>query len=64
MSFIITTEVVFEEIATKDKQDKTEPETLEFTDASEESLQIYNEAKALSEKENISFRDALLRLNQ
>lgn len=55
-------QVIFEEIATKDKQDKTEPETLEFTDASEESLQIYNEAKALSEKENISFRDALLKV--
>jgi len=55
-------QVVFEEIATKNKQDKTEPETLEFIDASEESLQIYNDAKALSEKEKISFREALLKV--
>ena len=57
-------QVTFEETATKDKlpshqKDKTQ----KFANADEDSLEIFNEAQALAEKENISFRDALLKLN-
>ena len=34
-----------------------------FANADEESLEVFKEAKALAEKENISFKDALLKLN-
>lgn len=57
-------QVVFEEVATKDKQNKENTNITEFTDATDDSLTIYKEAKALAEKENISFRDALLKLNK
>ncbi|HSA07672.1 MAG TPA: hypothetical protein P5556_10900, partial [Candidatus Gastranaerophilales bacterium] len=57
-------QVEFDEIATKKKQDKTEPETVNFENASEDSLEIYNQAKLMSEKEGISFRDALLKLHK
>lgn len=57
-------QVEFSEIATKNKQNQKEPDYSEFSNASEESLTIYNEAKSLSEKENISFKDALLKLNR
>lgn len=57
-------QVVFEEVATKDKQNKEDTNIAEFTDATDDSLTIYKEAKELSEKENISFRDALLKLNK
>jgi hypothetical protein len=55
-------QVEFKELATKNKQDGKEPDAASFENASEESIAIYNEAKALSEKENISFKDALLKL--
>jgi len=57
-------QVEFGEIATKNKQNSKTPNTVEFENASEESIAIYNEAKALSEKENIPFKDALLKLYQ
>ena len=57
-------QVEFKEIATKNKQHKKEAEVVEFENASEESIAIYNEAQALSEKENIPFKDALLKLYQ
>lgn len=57
-------QVEFAEIATKSKQNQKEPDYAEFSNASEESLTIYNEAKSLSKKENISFKDALLKLNR
>lgn len=55
-------QVELKEIATKNKQKSEEAEFIEFADASEESLAIYQEAKLLSEKEKISFKDALLKL--
>ncbi|HSA05678.1 MAG TPA: phage protease [Candidatus Gastranaerophilales bacterium] len=55
-------QVELNEIATKSKQKKEQEEFLDFENASEESLAIYQEVKQLAEKENICFKDALLRL--
>lgn len=58
-------QIEFEEVATKKKANTTPTaEHDEFADASEESLEIYNEATALAAKENIDFKDALLKLNK
>jgi TolA-binding protein len=57
-------QVVFEELATKTNQAAKEPDMSQFENASEESLALYKEAKTLSETENISFRDALLKINR
>lgn len=58
-------QIEFEEVATKKKATTTPTaEHDEFADASEESLEIYNEATALAAKENIDFKDALLKLNK
>ena len=57
-------QIEFEEVATKKKATTPKAEHDEFADASEESLEIYNEATALAEKENIDFKDALLQLNK
>ncbi len=56
-------QVEFKEIATKDKQAKGSIDVEPFADADEESLEVFREAKALSAKENISFKEALLKLN-
>ena len=56
-------QIEFEEVATKKKATTPKAEHDEFADASEESLEIFNEAQALAEKENIDFKDALLKLN-
>ena len=56
-------QVEFKEIATKDKQTKGSNDAEPFADADEESLEVFREAKALSAKENISFKEALLKLN-
>jgi hypothetical protein len=55
-------QVEFEEIATKKKHKNAEKEFFDFENASEESIEIYKEAKSLSEKESIPFKDALLKL--
>lgn len=55
-------QVEFDEIATKNRYSAAEEEFLKFSGASEESLEIYKEAKILSEQEKISFKDALLKL--
>lgn len=56
-------QVTFSEVATKDKQtDAADTDADKFANADEESLKIFKEAKALAAKENISFKDALLRL--
>jgi hypothetical protein len=55
-------QVEFDEIATKNKQHKTDDEVISFANASEESLAIYKEAKTLADKENIPFKDALLKI--
>ncbi len=65
-SFIesIPPQIEFKEIAKKNKfGDKENDETEKFANADEDSLEIFKEAKALAEKENISFRDALLKLD-
>lgn len=58
-------QIEFDEVATKKKTTTTPTaDHDEFADASEESLEIYNEATALAEKENIDFKEALLKLNK
>lgn len=57
-------QIEFEEVATKKKATTPTADHDEFADASEESLEIYKEASALAEKENIDFKDALLKLNK
>lgn len=57
-------QIKFGETATKDKMPNHQKDEAEkFANADEDSLEIFKEAKALAEKENISFRDALLKLN-
>lgn len=66
-SFIesLPTQVTFGEVATKNNQANVTNEGVEkFANADEESLEVFKEAKALAEKENISFKDALLKLNK
>ena len=60
----IPKQIVLEEVATKKKATTPKAEHDEFADASEESLEIYNEAEELAQKENIDFKDALLKLNK
>ena len=64
-SFIesLPNQVTYKEIATKESQTATSDDAEQFANADEESLEIFREAKALAAKENISFRDALLKLN-
>jgi len=65
-SFIesLPNQVEYQEFATKEKQaDGNDSDANKFADADEDSLEIFKEAKALAAKENISFRDALLKLN-
>nr|DAU52969.1 MAG TPA: hypothetical protein [Caudoviricetes sp.] len=65
-SFIesLPNQITFGEIATKNKQPNGQKGDVEkFANADEESLEVFKEAKALAEKENISFKDALLKLN-
>lgn len=57
-------QVTFEEIATKNKKsDKTlKGEFDEFANVSEESQELFEQVTVLAEKENIPFKDALLRI--
>lgn len=57
-------QVIYEELATKTNQAVSNLDVSQFKNASEESLEIYKEAKALSEKENIAFKDAVLMINR
>lgn len=56
-------QVEFNEVATKQNHSNSDNDANKFANADEESIEIFNEAKALSLKENISFKDALLKLN-
>ena len=56
-------QVEFDEIAKK-KATKKEDEALKYADADEESLEIFREAKALAEAENITFKEALLKIKE
>lgn len=64
-SFIesLTPQITYGETATKDKQINQNQDVQQFANADEESLEVFKEAKALAQKENISFKDALLKLN-
>lgn len=65
-SFIesLTPQINYGETATKQKQITVKNDDVEkFSDADEESLAIFQEAKNLAEKEKITFKEALLRLN-
>jgi hypothetical protein len=57
-------QIEFNEVATKKKATTPTADHDEFADASEESLEIFNEATALAQKENIEFKDALLKINK
>src|SRR5574344_244890 len=65
-SFITTLpkQIEFGEVGTKKKVGTKSADHDEFPDASEESLEVYKEATALAEKENIDFKEALLKLNK
>ena len=56
-------QINYGETAVKSKQISVKAETDKFSDADEESLAIFQEAKNLAEKENITFKEALLKLN-
>ena len=56
-------QVTYKEIAKKEEQASVNDDADKFADADEDSLEIFKEAKALAAKENISFKDALLKLN-
>ena len=56
-------QISFKEIATKENHADSDAEVDKFSNADEESLQIFKEAKSLAVKENISFKEALLKLN-
>ena len=64
-SFIesLPNQITYKEIATKQAQADSTKEVEQFANADEESLEIFKEAKALAQKENIGFKDALLKLN-
>ena len=55
--------IEFKETAVKSKQISVKAESDKFSDADEESLAVFQEAKNLAEKENITFKEALLKLN-
>lgn len=56
-------QVEFDEIALKNAKKKTEDE-LKYADADEESLEIFKQAKTIAQEENISFREALLKIKE
>lgn len=56
-------QVEFDEVAKK-RASKKENEALKYADADEESLEVFKEAKALAEAENITFKDALLKIKE
>ena len=64
-SFITTLpkQIEFGEVATKKKSTPKVDEE-KYADADEESVEIYKQAKALAKKENISFKDALLKIKE
>ena len=66
-SFIesLPNQIKYGELATKEKQaDPTDEDVEKFANADEDSLQVFKEAKALAAKNNISFKEALLKLKK
>ncbi len=56
-------QVEFDEIAQKNSKKKSEDE-LKYADADEESLEIFKQAQSIAQEENISFREALLKIKE
>lgn len=56
-------QVEFEEVVKKEKSSNADENIELFTNADTESVEIFKEAKALAAKENISFKEALLKMN-
>ena len=56
-------QIEFSEVATK-KKSTTKVDEEKYADADEESVEIYKQAKALAKKDNISFKDALLKIKE
>ena len=56
-------QVEFDEIAQKNAKKKTDDE-LKYADADEESLEIFKQAQSIAQEENISFREALLKIKE
>ena len=63
-SFISTLpkQVEFDEIALKNAKKKSNDDS-KYADADEESVEIFNQAKTIAQEENISFKEALLKVN-
>ena len=59
----IPKQIEFDEVATK-KKSAPKVDEEKYADADEESVEIYKQAKALAKKENISFKDALLKIKE
>ena len=56
-------QIEFDEIAQKNAKTKTDADS-KYADADEESLEIFNRAKNIAQEENISFREALLKIKE
>ncbi len=56
-------QITFTETATKSKHGNNGDGSEKFANADEDSLEIFTQAKELAAKENISFREALLKLD-
>ncbi|MCI1273798.1 MAG: hypothetical protein LKG27_05115 [Clostridiaceae bacterium] len=56
-------QIEFQEIATKQKSTPN-VDIEKYADADEKSVEIYKQATAIAEKENISFKDALLKIKE
>lgn len=56
-------QITFDETATKDKINKSGQDNDKFSNADEDSLEIFKKAQELAEKEKISFKEALLKLD-
>ena len=55
-------QVEFDEIALKNAKKKSNDD-VKYADADEESVEIFNQAKTIAQEENISFKEALLKVN-
>ena len=55
-------QVEFDEIALKNAKKKSNDDS-KYADADEESVEIFNQAKTIAQEENISFKEALLKVN-
>lgn len=56
-------QITFEETATKSKHSNGNSDDEKFANADEDSLEIFKQAKELAAKDNITFKEALLKLD-